>query len=382
VAAYRNLGGVIDKDVIAKAKELDDQWNKLTRSIGDSFKSAVITAVEWLQYFDAQIELIVAKSARFLRDDFGADVSDLDARIAKAEARLAGAKPPADGGTVFGKSGRKVVIPDGKADAAASRESAQREREILRIKEQAEQQALRAFERRQDVIEQLQFEAQQLGRTTEMQRVYNNLRAAGVTLDSADGQRIQALVMHQATLEKLKDAQDAYNDSLMSMAELGVSAFDRMISGGEKLTDILRDVAKQLASAATRALLLGQGPLSGLFGTAGGGGGLLGSLIPRSGGGPVSPNRAYQVGERGPELFVPQSAGKIVPNHAMRGGGGMSVQIINQSSARVEPAGTGMDAKGNPFQRLLVRDTVRSEMPGGFKGIAAAYGQNPVLKRR
>lgn len=34
-------------------------------------------------------------------------------------------------------------------------------------------------------------------------------------------------------------------------------------------------------------------------------------------GGPVAGNHPYIVGERGPELFVPSSAGTIVPNHAM-----------------------------------------------------------------
>jgi len=43
-------------------------------------------------------------------------------------------------------------------------------------------------------------------------------------------------------------------------------------------------------------------------------GGLIGSLLGlpgRATGGPVSPGRGYVVGERGPELFVPTSAGRI-----------------------------------------------------------------------
>lgn len=41
---------------------------------------------------------------------------------------------------------------------------------------------------------------------------------------------------------------------------------------------------------------------------------------PRAAGGPVMPNNAYLVGERGPELFVPNSAGNITPNNALGGG--------------------------------------------------------------
>ena len=43
---------------------------------------------------------------------------------------------------------------------------------------------------------------------------------------------------------------------------------------------------------------------------------------PRAMGGPVSPGRSYLVGEKGPEMFVPDAGGKIVPN-----GGGQNVNI-------------------------------------------------------
>ena len=60
----------------------------------------------------------------------------------------------------------------------------------------------------------------------------------------------------------------------------------------------------------------GGGLLSGL-------GGLVGSILGlpgRSTGGTVSPGRGYLVGERGPELFVPTSAGRVESNAAARGG--------------------------------------------------------------
>ena len=50
----------------------------------------------------------------------------------------------------------------------------------------------------------------------------------------------------------------------------------------------------------------------------------------RAGGGTVSPSRAVMVGERGPEIFVPNSGGKIVPNHNMRSLGGQET-VINQN---------------------------------------------------
>lgn len=350
IKRYRDLGGVIDKEAIAKAKDLDDEYNAVMRAMGDATKTMVVESVSFFRKLVSEANRVADEiRPKFERlqemslneADFQQVLPSVQESAAAAQLinslspsgrpRLPRFKPPKPTKLPEDPEKRRERL---KAEADAKREAERRERELLRLKEQSEQAALREFERRQDVINQLQFEAEQLGRTAEMQRVYNALQAAGVSLESTDGQRIQALVMQNEHLHKLKDAQDAYNDSLMSMAELGVSAFDRMIAGGSKLTDILRDMASQLASAATRALLLGQGPLAGLFGSAGGGG-LLGKLIPRSGGGSVSPSNAYKVGERGPELFVPQSAGKIIPNHQLRGGGGGGVTYAPQTVVNV-----------------------------------------------
>jgi hypothetical protein len=80
-------------------------------------------------------------------------------------------------------------------------------------------------------------------------------------------------------------------------------------------------------------------------------GGFLGFGGNRAMGGPVARNTAYVVGERGPELFVPQGSGTIIPNNRMGGGGTtinltvngaidsestarQIVRILNDSSAR------------------------------------------------
>jgi hypothetical protein len=50
---------------------------------------------------------------------------------------------------------------------------------------------------------------------------------------------------------------------------------------------------------------------------------------PRADGGPVESGGTYLVGERGPELFVPRSAGAIVPNHSMAMGGSTNITNYN-----------------------------------------------------
>ena len=80
--------------------------------------------------------------------------------------------------------------------------------------------------------------------------------------------------------------------------------------------DLKRVALSALDQIAAHALKSGLGSL---FGGSGGNlGGLLGQslgallgLPGRATGGPVSPGRGYVVGERGPELFVPTSSGRI-----------------------------------------------------------------------
>jgi hypothetical protein len=56
---------------------------------------------------------------------------------------------------------------------------------------------------------------------------------------------------------------------------------------------------------------------------------------PRAGGGAVSPSRAFLVGEEGPELFVPNLPGSIVPNDVLGSdSGGMALNVtINAPGA-------------------------------------------------
>ena len=104
------------------------------------------------------------------------------------------------------------------------------------------------------------------------------------------------------------------------------SALARAISSGKFGFDDLKRVAlsamAEIAAASLRALFRGSG--------SGGVGGsvmngltsLLTSLLGAPGratGGPVSAGRGYVVGERGPELFLPSSGGRIEAAGAPRG---------------------------------------------------------------
>lgn len=58
----------------------------------------------------------------------------------------------------------------------------------------------------------------------------------------------------------------------------------------------------------------------------------IGGLFGRAGGGGVNEMQPYMVGETGPELFIPNAAGRIVPNYALTGSGGGTSVYYNISA--------------------------------------------------
>ena len=123
-------------------------------------------------------------------------------------------------------------------------------------------------------------------------------------------------------------------------------ALTRALITGKFGFDDLRKVAlSALADIAAGALRADLGALFGGGGGAGSGGvltalagavqGLFGGSPGRATGGPVTGGRAYMVGERGPELFVPNSSGRV--EASTRGSPQRDVRIainINAPSAR------------------------------------------------
>jgi len=108
-------------------------------------------------------------------------------------------------------------------------------------------------------------------------------------------------------------------------------------TGSLGFEDLKRVALSVLADIADAAIKSGIGAIFG--GQGGGNGGLLnlggqvlGAVLGvpgRATGGPVSPGRAFLVGERGPELFVPTTSGRIETGQ----GGGRDVRVAISISA-------------------------------------------------
>lgn len=121
-------------------------------------------------------------------------------------------------------------------------------------------------------------------------------------------------------------AGNVLENGLLSALRRGSLGFD----------DLKRVAFRALDQIAAHAMQAGFNTILGGAENGGGLGGFLsqsfGALLGlpgRATGGPVAPGRAFVVGERGPEIFVPTSAGRVEPGPGI-GPGGRDVSVAIQ----------------------------------------------------
>jgi phage-related minor tail protein len=108
----------------------------------------------------------------------------------------------------------------------------------------------------------------------------------------------------------------------MKADSLAFSAFwaNNLISVVEQSGNSFNNIAKMFSNMIKKMMIQASvmGAINWLTGGVGGFvGGFKASLQGRASGGPISANTPYLVGERGPEIIMPKTAGTVIPNSAI-----------------------------------------------------------------
>jgi phage-related minor tail protein len=135
----------------------------------------------------------------------------------------------------------------------------------------------------------------------------------------------------------------AVEASLLRAVRTGKLGFDDLKATALRALDA---IAAGALKSGLQALLGGSG--GGLTGVLSGL--LTGGLPGRATGGPVTGGRPYLVGERGPELFVPTSAGRV---EAGLGGGAREVRVSITVNARPGEAADAMRQSSRQVARAV-----------------------------
>lgn len=173
------------------------------------------------------------------------------------------------------------------------------------------------------------------------------------------------------TENALVNAFSSAEDALVEFATTGQFSFKEFASGIIK--DILRIVSRLLLLQAIQAIFPGFGA------AAGAAGGVAGALAD---GGYASANKPYLVGEEGPELFVPNASGNVIPHDQT---------VAAMTSAAAAQAGTTVVSAPAPIVNLTVVNQVDSgeiverglSTPRGERSLVNNIGKNKdTVKKR
>lgn len=165
-----------------------------------------------------------------------------------------------------------------------------------------------------------------------------------------------ALKEQVKALEKLESMYASIGQSISSGI---VDALSAAVEGTKSLADVASQTLRQVAN-----ILLQFGVNTALGGIPGFGSFFGGG---RAAGGPVSGGTPYMVGERGPELFVPNTSGNIVPNNKLGGGGATNVVVNVDAKGSSASGDTGSGKQlGGLIGAAVQAELIKQQRPGGL----------------
>ncbi|WP_244498356.1 hypothetical protein [Aureimonas ureilytica] len=240
--------------------------------------------------------------------------------------------------------------------------------------------------------------------------ITDELRAAILELANARGIAAASEEVAAQSLRDLEDAQqsaidrmDDFRDGARDVLGSFISDLREGKSASEALGNALARIGDRLLESGIDSIIddlfgargtKGSGLLGSLFGGLFGGGSGAASVPGRANGGAVRGGSLYQVGERGPELFVPGRSGTIIPNHNLpslqapnlsgtsAGMPQVKLNVVNntgvEADARVERQSDG--------SMSVVLDKAIAEKIGtrgtlSNSTLRSGFGARPALKR-
>jgi len=152
--------------------------------------------------------------------------------------------------------------------------------------------------------------------------------------------------------EESEDFGATFGDVIESAATQGKLSFKSFADS--VLAQLQRIIVKALVARAVAFFLPGAGSIGQLA---------VGAVARRQHGGPVERGHPYLVGERGPELFVPQASGQVVPG----GAGGISAADILAQLPPIPTAGPPELAATHWWYRRLLSAAVPDALDRGVR---------------
>jgi len=172
----------------------------------------------------------------------------------------------------------------------------------------------------------------------------------------------------------------AFGESFKGIVKGSMTAQDALRNLFMRTADAFLDMAAQLIAKQIQMKILGIGLnfFGGGLGGSGGGQFLDSSAVPlvdpltgigtAADGGYIPGRKPTLVGERGAELFVPNTGGTVIPNHELGGmGGGTNIVVnVDASGSNVEGDEDEGRALGVALSAAIETELIKQKRPGGL----------------
>ncbi len=327
-------GLIIDKETIAKAAAFDDAWKVATYEAGVNFKKFSYIALSEMSKIGGEILNLYRLTDKPLPMPKQSNIDWNSVDVPQSDFKAATSGKGVKGLGSFSGTVQRQMANLGAVQSPFADFAKKTKEDEVKASENAAKAAAKQADVYKQVIDNLKFEAEQLGRTSTEQEIYNNLKSAGVSAASKEGQEIARLTKAYADQ---RDQMAATAEASQAMSQTVTDSLNAMILGTESLGSSLKNIALQIANAALTKSVTG--PAGDFFGDA------LSSLFKFENGGVMTsrgslPLRAYSSGGvasspqlalygegRMPEAYVPLPDGRSIPV-TMSGGAGGAVQIV------------------------------------------------------
>ncbi|WP_224701995.1 hypothetical protein [Devosia aquimaris] len=398
----RKLGIIVDRDLIARAETMSDEFSTASKVMNLQFQQALIDLAPLL-IGTAKLTGELAAGINYLSESMQAlgqrgtarleqDLAGINDTLAKANATMAPgvvgtmgveidpstqAKMVAERDAIFAEL-KKRAIDQLRVDLSRPKPTEDPTAPSGGGGDAAAKSALAHGDAVKKLIADLQFERDTLGETALEQNILNTLRNAGVDAASAEGLAIRGLV---TDLESQKSAIQANADAMKEFEGLATNALTGFISdlrdgksAGEALGNVMNSILDNVIQIGVQSLV------GGLFG---GGGGGIGKLFGFANGGIAAHGKPMQTfarggvsrtaaifGEAGPEAAVPLPDGRSIPVKFMGAPGPMSSQRQGGGALTVH---VSLDSE---LLRAEVRDTAGAVVATAAPQIVRAANSN------
>ena len=210
-----------------------------------------------------------------------------------------------------------------------------------------------------------------LQKDLEEQITLNRLNAADPAISRMNELNKKMRELNDITEQSVKLSKvmgDLFAESFKGVVRGTMTVQDAFRNMLNRIADFFLDTAAQLAATQLQRSILGlfgnmfnfsTTPMNDIQGT----------VMYAANGGPVGRRNPYIVGERGPELFVPNQSGNIIPNHDLAGlGGGSTTVVVNVDASGSSVQGDEEESRelGRLISVAVQSELIQQKRPGGL----------------